>query len=400
MIDTSPSDVAGPSSASSSSLKIVSRTSSLRIVSRSSGGPAGSNVVDHLWEGGQGASADGGEASTSGSGSTRGSGPGRSGRRGTSLETVSTEDWPGVRRGSRHKLSSGGGGGGISSGSGSGSGKVSMSLSIQSRRRWSPSIWIGPGPRLVHVLHSSSSSAGLIASPSTRQRNLASGSTLPSPSRHVRTPHHYPGQTLSLPTRPQPQHPAVTAAHMTAFGDAYGEAHLPRRHSGVFFQRTRSALPIGRRPDVNTSFGVGGHELGRAGARKAGASSGADASGGGSDDASQTDLQADFWASGPFIALEARNRARTRVRRLVPPLAGLGLGFSGMRTPSGVGNRGLPCRCPMCRRPTWPTLSPVSNWAAAAKVSTPTLPVRAASRPADGAPASRFRSHHSRSAGR
>ncbi|KAL9937752.1 hypothetical protein V8E36_003297 [Tilletia maclaganii] len=100
---------------------------------------------------------------------------------------------------------------------------------------------------------------------------------------------------------------------MTAFADAYGEAHLPRRHSGVFLQRTRSALSIGRRPDVNTSFGVGGHEHGRAGARMAGASSGADASGGGSDHASQTDLQADFWASGPFSALEAWNRARARL---------------------------------------------------------------------------------------
>ncbi|KAL9931932.1 hypothetical protein V8E36_009247 [Tilletia maclaganii] len=131
----------------------------------------------------------------------------------------------------------------------------------------------------------------------------------------------------------QPQHPAAAAttpAHMTAFGDAYGEAHLPRRHSGIFLQRTRSALSIGRRPDVNTSFGVGGHRHGhgRAGARKAGASSGVDASGGG-DHASQTDLQADFWASAPFSALEARNRALA--------LAAQGTGTSASSSSSGPG---------------------------------------------------------------
>ncbi|KAE8210497.1 hypothetical protein CF327_g5638 [Tilletia walkeri] len=99
--------------------------------------------------------------------------------------------------------------------------------------------------------------------------------------------------------------------------DAYGEAHLPRRHSGVFLQRTRSALSIGRRPDVNTSFGTGGHAHGRAG-RKGASSSTSRSSGqgeavwdqgGGGAGSSAADLQADFWASAPFSALEARNRA-------------------------------------------------------------------------------------------
>ncbi|CAD6980742.1 unnamed protein product, partial [Tilletia controversa] len=124
-------------------------------------------------------------------------------------------------------------------------------------------------------------------------------------------------------------------AHAGLVGDAYGEAHLPRRHSGIFLQRTRSALSIGRRPDVNTSFGGGGHghhhlRAGRKGASSTtsrsggqgvamggmgggvvGSSSHLDAvwdqgSGSGS---SAAELQADFWASAPFSALEARNRA-------------------------------------------------------------------------------------------
>ncbi|KAK0546347.1 serine/threonine protein kinase [Tilletia horrida] len=94
--------------------------------------------------------------------------------------------------------------------------------------------------------------------------------------------------------------------HFQGLGDAYGEAHLPRRHSGIFLQRTRSALSIGRRPDMHTSFGGGGHAH-KGSARKA--SNNQSEAGMLNEDELRRRQQTAYWASAPFSALEERNRA-------------------------------------------------------------------------------------------